>query len=849
MIELFEHNKIAYKAAVAMLSETGKAAVIHPTGTGKSFIGFKLCEDNPDKLVCWLSPSEYIFKTQIENLQEASDGYEPGNIKFFTYAKLMNLTAKELYEIRADYIVLDEFHRCGAEMWGHGVQNLLNAYPGIPVLGLSATAVRYLDNQRDMSDELFDGNIASEITLGEAIVRGILNPPKYILSMFSYQQELEKYQKRVMCTKNPAVRDEAERYLEALRRTLEKADGLDEVFAKHITDKGGKYIVFCSGYEHMQEMMKKAREWFYKVDDNPKIYSVYSDDPGASRSFADFKSDTDETHLRLLYCIDALNEGIHLDDISGVILLRPTVSPIIYKQQIGRALSAGKKCESVIFDIVMNIENLYSIGAVEEEMESAATYYHFLGEDEAIVSKRFQIIDELRDCRALFEKLENTLYTSWDMMYSLAFDYYKKNGNLEISSRYRTEDGYALGRWIFNQKGIRKGQICGELTEEQIAKLDAIGMVWGYYNDLSWERNFAAAEEYYKEKGNLDVPSRYTTADGVSLGLWLCSLRTWERAGVHSKYLTEERKARLEAIGMIWDKLDYYWEQNYLAACGYYREHRNLDIPADYIDKNGVRLGTWVNRLRQLRCGKGRGTPLNEEQIERLNKIGMIWENKTDYKWESGFAEAWAYAEQNGNLLVPQTYKTPNGFPLGTWIQRQRMCGKNIRGQLSDERRQRLEEIGMVWEFPDKWMVCYNAVLDYYKEHGNITIPQNYSVNGVWPGKWIARQKKYYEDGTKLTAEQRKRLSGLPLEQVGQKKNTWYENYADIADYKNVYGTLVGIPADYVGKNGTKLSAWVITQRRKRREGKLTDRQIELLDKIDFPWISETAWDKGYRRA
>lgn len=70
MIDLFEHNKTAYEAAAVMLSETGKAAVIHPTGTGKSFIGFKLCGDNPDKAVCWLSPSEYIFKTQPENLKE-----------------------------------------------------------------------------------------------------------------------------------------------------------------------------------------------------------------------------------------------------------------------------------------------------------------------------------------------------------------------------------------------------------------------------------------------------------------------------------------------------------------------------------------------------------------------------------------------------------------------------------------------------------------------------------------------------------------------------------------------------------------------------------------------------------
>ena len=106
VIQLFEHNQQAYSAAVAMLASTGNAAIIHPTGTGKSFIGFKLCEDNPEKTVLWLSPSEYIFKTQLEALKKAS-GYVPANIKFFTYAKLMNLSEDEISDIRPDFIILD----------------------------------------------------------------------------------------------------------------------------------------------------------------------------------------------------------------------------------------------------------------------------------------------------------------------------------------------------------------------------------------------------------------------------------------------------------------------------------------------------------------------------------------------------------------------------------------------------------------------------------------------------------------------------------------------------------------------------------------------------------------------
>ncbi len=394
-MQLFEHNRIAYEAAVRMLSERGKAAVIHPTGTGKSFIGFKLCEDNPDKTICWLSPSRYIYQTQLENLAETSDGYQPENVKFYTYAKLMNVSEAEIAEIKPDYIILDEFHRCGAELWGAGVDVVLKAYPDVPVLGLSATAIRYLDNQRDMTDELFDGNVASEMTLGEAIVRGILAPPKYILSIFSYQKDLEKYEVRVRNAKSKATRDAAEKILEALRRALDKAENLDVLFDKHMEDRAGKYIVFCANLEHMQEMMEKSKEWFARVDKKPHIYSVYSDDPTASKSFADFKADNDPKHLKLLYCIDALNEGVHVPDVSGVILLRPTISPIIYKQQIGRALSASNSKNPVIFDIVNNIENLYSIDAIEEEMQVAIQYYRSHGGEGFVVNETFELVDKV----------------------------------------------------------------------------------------------------------------------------------------------------------------------------------------------------------------------------------------------------------------------------------------------------------------------------------------------------------------------------------------------------------------------------------------------------------------------
>ncbi|WP_298068272.1 DEAD/DEAH box helicase family protein, partial [uncultured Mailhella sp.] len=420
-ITLYEHNENAYHAALTMLRSTGKAAVIHPTGTGKSFIGFKFCEDFPEKNICWLSPSEYIFRTQLDNLA-AESGLVPENITFLTYARLMTMDEEEIAAIQPDLIILDEFHRCGAEQWGKGVQTLLNAYPDAPLLGLSATNIRFLDNQRDMADELFDGHIASEMTLGEAIARNILKPPKYILSVYSFQKDLERYEVRVAKLRDPVRRDRAMDLLKTLRRNLEESDGLDAVFARHMPDRNGRYIVFCSSMAHMNRMISYVPEWFSSVDPNPHIYRAYSPDPATQAEFEKFRTDESD-HLKLLFTIDMLNEGIHVTDVDGVILFRPTVSPIIYKQQIGRALSAGSEKTPVIFDVVNNIENLTSIGALERDFEDAVLRTGGTEQERRELLQRFQIIDEVRDCRQLFERLNDALAVSWEDMYQYAKSY------------------------------------------------------------------------------------------------------------------------------------------------------------------------------------------------------------------------------------------------------------------------------------------------------------------------------------------------------------------------------------------------------------------------------------------
>ena len=852
-IVLFEHNKVAYEAAVRMLSERGKAAVIHPTGTGKSFIGFKLCEDNPNKVICWLSPSRYIYSTQLENLAEVSGGYTPSNVRFFTYAKLMNMNPAEIAEIKPDFIILDEFHRCGAELWGTGVDVVLKAYPNVPVLGLSATAIRYLDNQRNMTDELFDGNIASEMTLGEAIVRGILNPPKYILSVFSIQKDLEKYEKRVKTARYKTMRDKAAVYLEALRRALDKAEKLDVMFDKHMDDKTGKYIVFCANYEHMDDMIDRAREWFWKVDKKPHIYKAYSNDPETSKAFADFKADKSE-HLKLLYCIDMLNEGIHVEDISGVILLRPTVSPIIYKQQIGRALSASKAKNPVIFDIVNNIENLYSIDTVKEEMDIAVHYYHTHNGEKIIINDNFELIDKVADCKSLFEELEGTLSASWEVMYEKAKAYYEEHGDLEIPRDYYTEDGMSLGTWIATQRSVYRGTAsrnCNPLTQVQIDKLSAIGMRWQSVSEISWEKYYEAAKFYYEKNGNLLPNYLYVDENGIGLGHWICAQRTSRKNGVTRLGLTEERIARLDEIGMVWDVPDYMWEENFAAAVRYHKQHGDLDVPVNYIDDTGFKLGQWFANLRGIRK-KADTCTLTDEQISRLDALGMIWEDRIDKQWNDAFRALCDYYDKYHSLKVPRDYKTDNGLILQMWLATQRRRYKT--GKLSEERIEKLKSIGFEFEITDTWESRFQLAKEYYDKHGNLEIPSDYAINGFKLRPWLTTQKRNAEGkrNSNITPEQIEKLRSIGL--LDEKSHTdkiWYSRYELVSAYFKQYGNL-NVPNKCVYRD-FQLGAWIGKQRAAGRNGELSREKIELLNAIGMEWenVSEKKnaelYENGFR--
>ena len=693
-MELYAHNRTAYEAVKLMLETRRRAAVIHPTGTGKSFLAFQLIEDHPEARFLWLSPNDYIFENQQRNADRAFP-----NVEFMTYTRLLRLSEEELGDIWPEYIILDEFHRCGAYCWGVGVRRLLDWYPKARILGLSATPIRYLDNCRNMAEELFTVGgqlcVASEMTLGEAIVRGILPAPRYVTTVFQYQNELRRYQKRIDTFLPQGMKEPSQRCLDALRRALSRADGLEKVFARWLK-KGEKYILFCSDWAHLQEIRESIPNWFQNVDSDPRCYCLYAGKSETEAEYAAFLADQSE-HLKLLLCINRLNEGVHVPDVSGVILFRPTSSPILYKQQIGRALTAGTSETPLILDVVNNFDSLTSIGTIREEMSEAVRRLGRERRDALIRVERFQIEEQVEDSARLVRELENTLNNTWELWYGEACAYYLKHGDLKVPKRYVTETGLQLGVWIQTQRAIYSGTGKGELSEERVEALNAIGMVWGNLLDTLWNDAYELAQEYYQANGNLLVPDSCMIGQ-FDLGKWIAYQRKRKKDGK----LPAERIAKLEEIGMVWDAAEAKWKLHYAQAKAYFDEHGNLDIPSTYRTEDGFLLGMWIAGQRKARIGEGKGKKLSQAQIDKLTAIGMVWDGTFDAQWQSAYARAEEYYRKNGDLNIPYIYCTADGYKLGQWLARQKSAkkapGKQSNCVMTPERIQKLERIGVVWD-------------------------------------------------------------------------------------------------------------------------------------------------------
>ena len=328
-----------------------------------------------------------------------------------------------------------------------------------------------------MAEELFGDNIASEMTLEDAINSGILPRARYVSALYEFDNELERMQEDIDKIKDPEKKEQAQTMFNSLAKQVDENTGnIQEMLSEHMKEKNGKYIVFCKNIEDMQEKIKQAQSMFGKVNKNITIYSVSSKLHDNENTLKRFERDNDEDTLKLMFAVDMLNEGDHINDLNGVIMMRPTYSPTIYAQQIGRALTVkdedGK--EPLIIDLVNNLDSIKII----EDLYERLRQYESTGEHKKDREQQAGLIiydktKEFRDVAKKISELSKREIVSLEEKIEI-FERYLEEGNDDIDG-LTVYEGKPIGQWAVQIRyGIKKG---GNLTEDQLEKLDELGIL------------------------------------------------------------------------------------------------------------------------------------------------------------------------------------------------------------------------------------------------------------------------------------------------------------------------------------------------------------------------------------
>ncbi|WP_304406651.1 Helicase associated domain protein [uncultured Clostridium sp.] len=489
--DLRPHNRYTYKEVKAVLENKNRVAVPNATGTGKSFIILQILFDYRYKKSIVLAPTNEI----LDGLKKLAP-WSITNCKFYTYSKFFALYSKgKLEELNIDLIILDEMHRAGALNWGKAVKYVLNKNNNSKIIGLSATPIRFLDNNRDMINELFYGSATTPISLSEAIVRKILPMPIYVSAMYDLDKEIEK-KLRLMKSLNISLEDKR-KYIEELnvyKGKWERESKIENIIKKHLPkSKKLKFIIFCENNKHLIKMKDEVNKWFNSALDNKfniKSFVITSINKRSKENLAKFESENNDNELKLLFAISKLNEGIHIRNITGIVMLRNTKSPSIYYQQLGRCLTTDSVDENpIVFDFVDNIDNLELVNFrknLEEAKLFNNVYRRQIGlQDEDI---RLCLYEEHEEVILELKNIERKITYNWEESFESLLKFKEINGHLNVP---KNDEYLRLYSWISLQRTLYKRNI---LNEEFISKLNSIGFIWDI-NIYKYRENYKKYEE------------------------------------------------------------------------------------------------------------------------------------------------------------------------------------------------------------------------------------------------------------------------------------------------------------------------------------------------------------------
>ena len=846
-------NEAAFQNAVQSLETLNRAAVFHPTGTGKSCIAWKVVEAHPQTTFFWLVAGAQRLALRQAELTRYNGGTLPGNVRFCDCEKLAAATPEQwvrLGEQKPGCIVLDCYHELSAVCWAQSVQKLLRMCPQAKVLGLG------VPNGAPVcaaAQELFADCIVSHMTVAEAMAAGTMPVPSaYAALLWPQEEELATLRARIKNLCMPKGDTSLRVQYEELSWSLRQVENLTVLLPRLLSDTSGHYLVLFESAAYQEKLGAELEQLLRTVDSAVRFYAADHACFADSAAVETFLSDT-APGPKVLLCVNAPGVQQPLEGLAGVILVRQSSLMSTFKQMLCRALVAAGSRSVPVFDLVAQFEGLGNGRTLQRDCTEAMT-------KAGSKTPGFRQERPMQQTYRLYGKLRREMEARWEVLCQAAADAAAKEGTLELPRSYTIHSGVPVGKWLELQRQVQAGQRPGRLTAEQAAKLEKLGIRWNHRLEAAWEKGFASAQKYRTEHGDLLVPVRYRDKNDFALGEWI----VYNRQRYLGGNLTQNRIERLEAIGMVWSTSNDLWEQNYAAATQYYLEHGDLEVPIKYETPSGFGLGVWLGAQRAAH----KAGELPQEQVERLDALGMDWTNRNDRKWMSLYDVAAAYYHEHGNLNVPSEYVTPDGVLLGKWVARQRYAYLNpdrSSARVTPERKALLDKLGMVWEKYDPWQERYDLALAYKTEHGDLEIPSVYkTADGVWLGSWVSRQRQALNSGSSaLTSERRKLLRTLfkgerrpsdPAADHGTvREANWERNFRSAARYARKYKHLL-VPASYVDSDGVRLGVWISNLRAARKNRpdsyQVTPAHIKKLNSIGMVWDARDAkWGTAYQQA
>lgn len=493
MIELFEHNEEAYQSLVKSLQYSNFSFLERATGTGKSYILIKFIANFfKNKRVLFVTLHDSMFRQLIENdmpaLGTSKDIYQ--KLDCILYKSIDKHNA-QWYVDNYDCIIFDEAHHCGASKWGKTIaqiRDLIKESPDKVMIGATATGTRYLDDYRDVAKEFFEDNVASRLYLPEAILRHILPAPFYINVNKTSLDKINEIKRKLRRLEGYTELDPMKKQLSDIQEKVKIETNPNHLFKKYHVQKGEKFILFCNNIEELERKKAEVAEWFKDIAPL-EIYDVHNQkSPNVNlKTIKAFEQNNNPNKIKIMLAVDMFNEGLHIKGVTGIIMNRKTTSPIVYLQQLGRALSFSSRNNQIkIFDLVGNatnidvIQNLYNelIALAKEEVKNhPENSQHF----QQIID-RFKIVDEGSELLQKLEKINKYIddnYFNKEKIDRCIFILKNYISTLNVNFMDLVHTGKLDADHFKVYKQLQK--LSKLLTYEQLVELTSLGVVVGKY--------------------------------------------------------------------------------------------------------------------------------------------------------------------------------------------------------------------------------------------------------------------------------------------------------------------------------------------------------------------------------